>query len=244
MSALETVKTIKSRKKMSKKHVNLDPTDGGGNQKHYVVNEVKQQDKHLVIAFADANPPTDQHIHLANTVRYHAGKTGGEGRVYLSHGNSKAKPLPYSQKFIYAQKALGKDVVHHTSLEDLEDIVKSLHGKASHLTIVTGKDTMPKQRETINKRNGFDYNFKQINFVSSANKHPDRYKGPGSSSKLRTTAIKGDQEGFKKNLPKVYKKDRDFLYSDIRRGAGIREQLNEAFDQFVNNVNLESHNVK
>lgn len=236
--AIETVKKIRANKGSVKKHINLDPKMEGPDVPQHTVNEAKKDERHAVIAFTDANPPTEGHYHLANTVRYHASKVQGDPMLFLSHKeNRRTHPLPYSQKFKIAQDAFGSDLVHNTRHEDLEGVIGSLHGRYHHVTVVTNQGEHAELRAALKKKNGRGFNFKSMNFVSAGKKNPDKAGAAKVHGKaMRDAALQDDSDTFTLGLPKALHKHKDAVYSNVRRGLGIREQINEQFDLFITEI--------
>lgn len=225
MNLVERIAKKKKDRKI-KNQINLKPTDGLGNQPQRIMYEAEKKG-HAVMAFGRMNPPTIGHEMLVNKVKHHAAKVGGTPHVFLSHTNdTKKNPIGYSQKFQWAQKAFGADVVHHTPHTQLLDIVRSLSHKHKELTMVAGSDRVPEYRTLLNKYNGRSYNFDKIHVVSAGERDPDGRGAVGmSGTKMRDAAATGDKKSFKAGLPKALHPHVDDVYSHVRKGLGIHPDL-------------------
>jgi hypothetical protein len=166
------------------------------------------------------NPPTIGHEKLANTIERVARKERATPLLYLSHSQDKKKnPLDYNTKIRIARKAFGNMVTKSTSRNIIE-ILKEVQNKGfDAVTVVAGQDRVKEFENLINKYNGKEYTFDNIEVVSAGARDPDAEGVEGmSASKLRNVAKKGDLETFKKGMPKkLSDADKEAVYNAIRQ---------------------------
>lgn len=185
-------------------------------------------ERHTVVAFGRMNPPTVGHQALVDAVQEHAKKVGGTAEIHLSKTqDAKKNPLSYKDKLGYAQKAFGSVIKDSTAKNPL-DVLKGLHGKTDHVTMVTGSDRVEEYKSLLNKYNGHPdhYTFKSINVVSAGDRDPDSEGVEGmSASKMREHAKNKSHEEFSSGLPEKLKQHSHEMLSKVRSGMGINEQL-------------------
>jgi len=193
-------------------------------------------EKHTVVAFGRMNPPTVGHQALVNAVHEHAKKVGGTAEVHLSKSQDpKKNPLSYKDKLGYAQKAFG-DVVKDSSAKNPLEVLKGLHGKTDHVTMVAGSDRVEEYKALLNKYNGHPdhYTFKSINVVSAGDRDPDSEGVEGmSASKMREHAKNKSHEEFSSGLPENLKQHSHEMMSRVRSGMGIAESYNSLIKRII-----------
>ena len=193
-------------------------------------------EKHTVVAFGRMNPPTVGHQALVNAVQEHAKKVGGTAEVHLSKSqDAKKNPLSYQDKLGYAQKAFG-DVVKDSPAKNPLEVLKGLHGKTDHVTMVTGSDRVEEYKALLNKYNGHPdhYTFKSINVVSAGDRDPDSEGVEGmSASKMREHAKNKSHEEFSSGLPESLKQHSHELMRKVRSGMGITESYNSLIKRII-----------
>jgi len=198
-------------------------------------------EKHTVVAFGRMNPPTVGHQALVNAVKEHAKKVGGTAEVHLSKSQDpKKNPLSYKDKVGYAQKAFG-DVVKDSSAKNPIDVLKGLHGKTDHVTMVAGSDRVEEYKNLLNKYNGHPdhYTFKSINVVSAGDRDPDAEGIEGmSASKMREHAKNKSHEQFSSGLPDAIKHHGHEIMSKVRSGMGINEQFSGVIKRVIHEKHL------
>lgn len=181
-----------------------------------------------VFTFGRMNPPTVGHEKLADKVRAVARLSGGDPLIYLTHSNDKKKnPLPYIDKIKFAQKAFG-NIVKHSSSNTIIKVLQELEKKYSDVVLVVGSDRVSDMRSLLEKYNGKDYSFESIEVVSAGERDPDAEGVEGmSASKMREFAAEGDMESFISGLPNLLQRDGKNVYDSIRKGMGVREDIEE-----------------
>ncbi len=193
-------------------------------------------EKHTVVAFGRMNPPTVGHQALVNAVQEHAKKIGGTAEVHLSKSQDpKKNPLSYKDKVSYAQKAFG-DVVKDSSAKNPLEVLKGLHGKTDHVTMVAGSDRVEEYKNLLNRYNGHPdhYTFKSINVVSAGDRDPDSEGVEGmSASKMREHAKNKSHEEFSSGLPESLKQHSHEMMSRVRAGMGINEQYSSIIKRII-----------
>ena len=193
-------------------------------------------EKHTVVAFGRMNPPTVGHQALVNAVQEHAKKVGGTAEVHLSKSQDpKKNPLSYKDKLGYAQKAFG-DVVKDSSAKNPLEVLKGLHGKTDHVTMVAGSDRVEEYKNLLNRYNGHPdhYTFKSINVVSAGDRDPDSEGVEGmSASKMREHAKNRSHEEFSSGLPESLKQHSHEMMSKVRSGMSIKESYNSLIKRIV-----------
>jgi len=198
-------------------------------------------EKHTVVAFGRMNPPTVGHQALVSATQEHAKKVGGTAEVHLSKSEDpKKNPLSYKDKVHYAQKAFG-NVVKDSSAKNPLEVLKSLHGKADHVTMVAGDDRVEEYKKLLNRYNGHPdhYTFKSINVVSAGARDPDSESVEGmSASKMREHAKNKSHEQFSSGLPDSLKQHSHEIMSKVRSGMGVNEQFSKIIKKVIRENNL------
>ena len=193
------------------------------------------QDK-AVITFGRMNPPTVGHEKLVNKILSTAISEKGTPLVYLSKTqDAKKNPLTYDQKIKYAQAFFGKRLVVKSTARTIIEVAKELQKAGfKDLVLVVGSDRVKEFETLLNKYNGKDYTFNSIKVVSAGERDPDSDDVSGmSASKIRAAAADGDLDLFTKGIPTRNDRMRLSLYGDVRKGLGISEGVNLAFEKFL-----------
>jgi len=193
------------------------------------------QDK-AVITFGRMNPPTVGHEKLVNKIVSTAISEKGTPLVYLSKTqDAKKNPLTYDQKIKYAQAFFGKRLVVKSPAKTIIEVAKEIQKAGfKDLVLVVGSDRVKEFETLLNKYNGKDFTFNSIKVVSAGDRDPDSDDVSGmSASKIRAAAAEGDLDLFTKGIPTRNDRMRLSLYGDVRKGLGISEGINLAFEQFL-----------
>lgn len=193
------------------------------------------QDK-AVITFGRMNPPTVGHEKLVNKIVSTAISEKGTPLVYLSKTqDAKKNPLTYDQKIKYAQAFFGKRLVVKSPAKTIIEVAKEVQKAGfKDLVLVVGSDRVKEFETLLNKYNGKDFTFNSIKVVSAGDRDPDSDDVSGmSASKIRAAAAEGDLDLFTKGIPTRNDRMRLSLYGDVRKGLGISEGINLAFEQFL-----------
>jgi hypothetical protein len=188
-----------------------------------------------VITFGRMNPPTVGHEKLVNKIISVAIDEKGTPLVYLSKTqDAKKNPLTYDQKIKYGQSLFGRKYVVKSNARTIIEVAKELQKSYSKLVVVVGSDRVNEFNTLLQKYNGKDYTFDDINVVSAGDRDPDADDVSGmSASKMRGYAADNDYASFKKGVPTRNESIIKSLFNDVRKGMGINEQLNFAVDQFL-----------
>ena len=188
-----------------------------------------------VITFGRMNPPTVGHEKLVNKIISVAIDEKGTPLVYLSKTqDAKKNPLTYDQKIKYGQSLFGRKYVVKSNARTIIEVAKELQKSYSKLVVVVGSDRVNEFNTLLQKYNGKDYTFDDINVVSAGDRDPDADDVSGmSASKMRGYAADNDYASFKKGVPTRNESIIKSLFKDVRKGMGINEQLNFAVDQFL-----------
>ena len=109
-------------------------------------------EKHLVYAFGRFQPPHAGHLKLANAVKAHAKKIGGDHAIYLSQSHDekpnkkgeKKNPLPPDVKHRIARQVLrGHNVVSHPEVKNMFHAASHAASNGyHHVTLVVGADAL------------------------------------------------------------------------------------------------------
>lgn len=204
------------------------------NNNEIIVNpELKEQgSKKVVISFGRMNPPTIGHEKLINKVKDVARKAGAKAEVYLSHTqDAKKNPLSYDDKFMAAKEAFGS-VIQKATAKTIIEVMKMINSKYDDVTLVVGQDRVAEFETLLNKYNGKEFKFSNIDVVSAGERDPDADGVEGmSASKMREAAASGNKSLFKTGLPKNLQKHADDLYDMVRGGMKIAEEVE--LDEYV-----------
>lgn len=183
--------------------------------------------KTVVFAFGRMNPPTIGHQKLVDKITSVAKKNKATPMLFLSHSQDKKKnPLSYDDKIKYASKAFGS-IVQKSPAKTIIQVLASLQNNFDKAIIIAGSDRIEDFKKLIEKYNGKDYTFDQLEFVSAGERDPDADDVSGmSASKLRALATEGNYSEYKKGLPrKMSEKDAKDMYDTIRSNMGIKESV-------------------
>jgi nicotinic acid mononucleotide adenylyltransferase len=185
----------------------------------------------IVISFGRFSPPTLGHEQLVTKVAAVAKNMGADASVFATHSYDKKKnPLSYISKIKYLQKAFGR-IIKNSPLKTIIDVAKDLSDNYDNIVIVVGSDRVTEFETLLNKYNGKEYNFDSIEVVSAGVRDPDSDDITGmSASKLRSVAVDGDLEAFRKGLPTKLKADAQKIYDELRKNMNASEELDEDMD--------------
>jgi cytidyltransferase-like protein len=200
---------------------------------------IEKKEKHAVFAFGRMNPITNGHQKLVDTVKSIAQKVGGTAVIVLSHSqDSKKNPLTPSQKVKFA-KAAFSGVTFKASNADspnfLSQAASLYESGVTHLHMVGGSDRIAEFKKLLTKYNGDLFNFQKIEVHSAGERDPDADDVTGiSASKMREFAANGKFTQFKKGAPSTMSKEMvKSMYDAVRKGIGIREDINTEFEELL-----------
>lgn len=200
-----------------------------------VIGEGSSRERHGVLFFGRANPPTAGHEKAYEKVLELARKHDAVPEMVLSRTfDGKKNPLTPEKKLKHARRAFPNAVVKvvdkssPTILHHLSD----MHDRGiTHVHVVAGSDRFPDYEKLITKYNGVPaahghYNFKSVELHSSGNRDPDSEGEEGiSGTKQRERAAAGNVKAFASGAPTAMKPEHVIdLYHDVREGMGLDDQ--------------------
>ena len=189
----------------------------------------------LVFSFGRMNPPTIGHQKLVDRIASVAESSKYDSAVFLSHSQDKKKnPLSYADKIMIAKEAFG-GIVKETATKTIIELLKSLQSRYHNLIMVVGADRVQEFESLLNKYNGKDYNFEQIQVVSAGDRDPDSDDPTvkTSASAMRAFASAGDFDSFKAGLPAKLHIHAQDVYDMVRGGMKLTEDVQ--LEEFVLN---------
>jgi predicted component of type VI protein secretion system len=186
----------------------------------------------IVLSFGRMNPITIGHEKLAMKVLAEASKRKADPAIFLSHSSdAKKNPLSYDDKIKFAKKAFG-NVVKQSPARTIIEVAKTLSGKYKNMILVVGQDRIKEFETLLNKYNGKEFNFDNIEVVSAGARDPDSEGVEGmSASKMRVLAQTGDLKTFTSGLPKKLRSDAKEVYDAVRKGMGMNEEVETDLDE-------------
>jgi nicotinic acid mononucleotide adenylyltransferase len=186
-----------------------------------LLREVYEQDnKTATFAFGRMNPPTIGHMKLAETVA----SLPGDSFLFLSHKQAKkSDPLDFNTKVKFVESFFPNIKVGNPEVRTIIQALKHLDEQGyNNIFFVAGADRLNEFAELIHKYNGQEYNFKNINVVSSGDRNSEGSLVEAmSASKLRKAAFNGDYTTFAEGVPNP--RAAKALYAAVRSGMGIEE---------------------
>jgi len=224
-------KTKKKDETLVKNTIELNPT----------LNEAKG--KTVVLGWGRMNPITSGHEKLANKIKEVAKKRSATPLIYLGQSQDpKKNPLSYDDKIKLAQMAFGRNLVVKSKAKTIFQVMKELEAKFDNVILVVGADRISEFDTLLNKYNGKDFTFDDIEVVSAGERtDPDSDEAKNmtadtmSASVMRKLASQGDLEGFKKGLPKKLQRNAKNIYDMVRGGmklAKLEEEM-ESLDEVM-----------
>ena len=174
-----------------------------------------------VMAFGRMNPPTIGHAKLVQKIQ----SLPGDHYVFLSQSQKpKTDPLVFADKLRYAKFFFPEITIGHPEVKTIIQALQKVQELGyEHLIYVAGSDRVTAFEELLNKYNGKDYTFKNIQVVSAGERDPDADGAEGmSASKMRAAAAEGDLESFKQGVPNPEVADE--MYAAVRQGMGIKDE--------------------
>jgi hypothetical protein len=192
-----------------------------------------EEDKIAYFTFGRMNPPTIGHEKLLDKLSATAGKN--QYFVFLSQVQDKKKnPLDYTAKVKHVRKMFprhARRIMINKKIRTAFDAASYIYDQGfKSLVMVVGSDRVREFETLLNKYNGEKgrhgfYNFKTIKVVSAGERDPDAEGVEGmSASKLRALAGDNDFVGFSQGLGSLSNKDARKLFTDVRKGMGIKEE--------------------
>jgi len=189
--------------------------------------------KHITFVFGRLNPPTIGHKQLLDT----AAKVGGDYKIFVSPSQDKKdNPLDYATKIKFIKAMIPEHagaIVEDPSLNTPVKIASYLYDQGYRAaTFVAGSDRLESMKKLLEMYNGVEgkahgyYKFDMLDFKSSGEREDGAEGIAGvSASRARAMAANGDLEGFAEATGAGQYAEK--LYSAVRRGMGINEDLEE-----------------
>lgn len=189
--------------------------------------EIEEQKKGSVaISFGRLNPITVGHEKMVDKLKSVARSKGAKPLLFMSHSQDKKKnPLSYNDKYNLARKAFGP-IVQKSKAKTIIQVMQELQNKYSDVTLVVGSDRVKEFESLLQRYNGKDYEFDNIDVISAGERDPDANDVSGmSASKMRALAAAGKEDEFKKGLPRKLQGDAAEIYDMVRTGMQLAEEL-------------------
>jgi hypothetical protein len=200
-------------------------------------------EKHAVMAFGRMSPPTTGHAKLVDKVKEVAAEHNASHHVVLSHTQDSSKnPLSAKTKLKHAKRFFPNTNLSTSDSEHptfLHHAAKLHQQGVTHLHMVAGSDRVEEYKKKLAQYNGklkgALFNFKKITVHSAGERDPDAEGTEGmSASKMRGHAAKGNFKEFKKGIPShVPEHHAKELMHDVRKGMGIKEDLDFEFEELL-----------
>ena len=180
-----------------------------------------------VVSWGRMNPITTGHEKLINAVMNIAKTEKASPSIFLTHSQDNNKnPLSYEDKIKYAQKAFGS-IITKSKAKTIIELMKEMARLYKNIIVVVGSDRVKEFETLLNKYNGKEYKFNNIQIISAGERDPDAEGVSGmSASKMREYASSNDLKNFTKGLPKKLKSSAEQIMSDVRKGMN-EESINE-----------------
>ena len=205
--------------------------------------------KHVTFCFGRMNPPTIGHKQVLDTMK----SQGGDMRIFVSQTQDKKKnPLDYATKIKFIKEMFPEyagDIVNNAGLNTIGKVASYLHEQGyNSATFVAGSDRLEDMKNLLTQYNGVEgkahgfYDFEVLDFVSSGEREDGAEGVAGvSASGARASAANNDFEGFKEatgagELAKP-------LFSAVRSGLGIKEELEEGWKSKMAGAALAAANL-
>ena len=174
-----------------------------------------------VIAFGRMNPPTIGHKKLVDKIK----SLPGDPYIFLSQSQKpKTDPLDFQTKLRYAKFFFPELTIGNPEVKTIIQALQKINQLGyTELIYVAGSDRVESFQELINKYNGVEYNFNNIQVVSAGERDPDADGAEGmSASKMRAAAASGDFDSFAQGVPNQELAHE--MFDAVRKGMGIKDK--------------------
>lgn len=181
--------------------------------------------KTVAVSFGRLNPPTIGHEKLVAAILKQSAddhflfvsqttKTTGKNDTRYKN------PIPFDIKLPFVEAAFPNISIGDTSVKTVIDMMKHLDNQGYKTVLfVCGSDRVPEFTQLLKNQNGIDYNFDNIEIVSSGARDPDGEGAEGmSGTKLRQAAIDNDLETFRSGLASGLQSDAEEVFAAVRTG--------------------------
>lgn len=175
--------------------------------------------KTIVLACSKFNPPTIGHELLIKAVKNVAEQKNASYAIYASDiSDAKKNPLIVEKKLQYLN-LLFPNTQFNTYSDNISEVVSKLKESFRHVIVVTSADKVASMKKSL----------KEATVISAMDIDPD------GEDTIRSLAVKGLYEEFKKNLPSSIRDiDSRRLMNDLRVGSGlepIKEEIKLVKDE-------------
>ena len=186
----------------------------------------EQLNSTAVISYGRYNPPTIGHQKLIDKIKEIGLNNNAKSFIVPSHSqDSNKNPLTLDEK-TEILKYMSDGIEILSSGKTLISLLQDLQNQGYKKIIqVAGSDRLPDFKALVEKYNGkpdskgiIPFSFESYDFVSSGERDPDSEGIEGmSASKVRSFALEGDIESFKKGLSnKLDDSMKEKIYEIIR----------------------------
>ena len=190
----------------------------------------QQQVNGIVILLGRFNPPSKNHEALIRAGYNQATRRGFEYRIYPSRiQDGSSNPLNSSLKISYMKSMFSKYadyIVDSDKVKTIFDVLSSVYSDGyTDVVIVTGQDRLGEFQSLAHKGEGQNYQFNNIEVISSGVKDPDAdVETAGSSAMMRTAAAVGDYEKFATGLlPSMRISDKQEMFNTVMKSMKVSE---------------------
>ena len=193
----------------------------------------QQQEKQpngIVILLGRFNPPSKNHEALLAAGYNQSIRKKYEYRIYPSRiQDGDLNPLNPQLKISYMKSMFSKYadyIVDSDNIKTIFDVLSSVYSDGyTDVVIVTGQDRLGEFQSLAHKGEGQNYQFNNIEVVSSGIKDPDSdIETAGSSSMMRTAAAMGDYEKFSAGLPPSMKiGEKQEMFNTLSKSIKVTE---------------------
>lgn len=179
----------------------------------------------VVASFARMQPVTVGHGLLVKKVIETAQLHKCNHIIYLSKTQDKKNnPLDIETKLKWARLIFpGANIVGATDqIRTFIEMVKDLNKKYKVLYLVAGSDRVQEYKLLLDKYNGLEYHYDNIEVVSAGVRDPDADGSSGmSATKMRSAAKNNDLAAFKHGLPDHIHNKAVEMMNDVRVGMAV-----------------------
>ena len=190
----------------------------------------EEQVKGVVILLGRFNPPSKNHEALLRAGYSQSTRRGFEYRIYPSRIQDESlNPLDAKLKISYMKSMFSKYadyIVDSDNIKTIFDALSSVYSDGyTDVVIITGQDRLGEFQSLAHKGEGQNYQFNNIEVVSSGVKDPDSdVETVGSSSMMRTAAALGDYEKFSAGLPPSMKvSEKEEMFNTLSKSIKVTE---------------------
>lgn len=190
----------------------------------------QEQVKGVVILLGRFNPPSKNHEALLQAGYSQSTRRGFEYRIYPSRIQDESlNPLDAKLKISYMKSMFSKYqdyIVDSDTIKTIFDALGSVYSDGfTDVVIVVGQDRLGEFQSLAHKGEGKNYQFNNIEVVSSGVKDPDGdVESVGSSAMMRTAAAMNDYEKFSSGLPPSMKiTEKEKMFSSLVKSIKVTE---------------------